>query len=166
MGTYHQDRQAKQLPQGEGEMVLTGFQDKQKDHLQTASLASTRPGFRMSCLMSHINLKTASLQEQSYDVNRDVVCQLPPEAHHPPHLAARLKNPAHGMNEAPDAGGTFWTKHSAAMAWFPQEPIDAVMCCIFSSRVCKLGNSGYKEPSHSRTAQKTPSLNHVHAEPK
>ena len=27
----------------------------------------------------HIDLKTAFLQRQSYDVNRDVVCQLPPE---------------------------------------------------------------------------------------
>ena len=28
----------------------------------------------------HIHLKTAFLQGQSYDVNREVVCQLPPEA--------------------------------------------------------------------------------------
>ena len=42
----------------------------------------------MSCQMTaikswnifHIDVKTASLQRQSYDVNRDVVCQLPPEA--------------------------------------------------------------------------------------
>ena len=31
----------------------------------------------------HIGLKTAFLQGQSYGVNRDVVCQLPPEAGHP-----------------------------------------------------------------------------------
>ena len=35
----------------------------------------------------HIDLKTAFLQGQSYDVNRDAVCQLPPEAGHPPHTA-------------------------------------------------------------------------------
>ena len=42
----------------------------------------------MSCKMAaskswdhfHIDLKTAYLQGQSYDVKRDVVCQLPPEA--------------------------------------------------------------------------------------
>ena len=37
----------------------------------------------------HIGLKTAILQGQSYDVNRDVVCQLPPEAGHPPCIAVR-----------------------------------------------------------------------------
>ena len=45
----------------------------------------------MSCQVSaskswdlfHIDLKTAFLQGQSYDVNRDVECQLPPEASHP-----------------------------------------------------------------------------------
>ena len=49
--------------------VLRGFQDKQKDYLQTDSLASTRPGFRMSCQMEakqgwnlfHLDLKTAFL---------------------------------------------------------------------------------------------------------
>ena len=88
--------------------VLRGIQDKQKDYLQTDSTASTRPGFRMSCRMAaskswdlfHIDLKTAFLQGQSYDVNRDVVCQLPPEAGHPPYVAARLKKPAYGMNDA------------------------------------------------------------------
>ena len=61
--------------------VLRDFQDTQKEYQQTDSFASTRPGFRMSCQMAaskswdlfHIDLKTAFLQEQSYDVNRDVV---------------------------------------------------------------------------------------------
>ena len=48
----------------------------------------------------HIDLKTAFLQGQSYDVSRDVVCQLPPEAGHPPHIAARVRSPAYGMNDA------------------------------------------------------------------
>ena len=81
--------------------VLRGFQDKQKEYLHTDSPAFTRPGFRMSCHMAarkgwdlfHIDLKTAFLQRQSYDVNRDVVCQLPPEAGHPPYIVARLKKP-------------------------------------------------------------------------
>ena len=47
----------------------------------------------------HIDLKTAFLQRQFYDVNRDVVCQLPPEAGHPPYIAARLKKSAYGMND-------------------------------------------------------------------
>ena len=48
----------------------------------------------------HIDLKTAFFQRQSYGVNREVVCQLPPEVGHPPHIAARLKDPAYGMNDA------------------------------------------------------------------
>ena len=48
----------------------------------------------------HIDPETALLQRQSYDVNRDVVCQLPPETGHPPYVAARLKKPAYGMNDA------------------------------------------------------------------
>ena len=69
----------------------------------------------MSCHISfskgwdlfHIDFKTFFLQGQSYDVNRDVVCQPPPEASHPPCIAARLKKPAYGMTMMPpDAGGT------------------------------------------------------------
>ena len=88
--------------------VLRVFQDKQKDYQQTDSPASTIPRFRMSCQKAaskgwnlfNIDLKTAFLQEQSYDVNRDVMCQLPPEATHPSYIAARLKKRAYGMNDA------------------------------------------------------------------
>ena len=45
--------------------------------------------------------KTAFLQRQSFSVNRDVVCQLPPEAGHPPDIAARFKKPTYGLNDAP-----------------------------------------------------------------
>ena len=38
-------------------------------------------------------------------MNRDVVCQLPPEAGHPPHVAARLKKLACGIN---DASRSWW----------------------------------------------------------
>ena len=106
----------------------------------------------MSCQMAaskswdlfQIDLKTAFLQGQSYDVNRDVVCQLPPEASHPPHIAARLKKPASGRNDAPRRWWNILDKAlRSAMAWFPHEPIDAVTCCILYSRVSKLGNTGY-----------------------
>ena len=49
----------------------------------------------------HLGLMTVFLQGQPYAVNSDVVCQLPPEAGHPPYIAARLKKPACGMNDAP-----------------------------------------------------------------
>ena len=60
-----------------------------------------------------------------------------------------------------DAGGTFLTRHYALIVWFPHELIDVATYCIRYSRVCELGNTGDKGPSHSRTEQKTPSLNHV-----
>ena len=77
--------------------VLKRIPRQTKRMLQTDPPASTRRGFRMTCQMAvgkgwdlfHIDLKTAFLQGQSYDVNRDVVCQLPPEAGHPAHIAAR-----------------------------------------------------------------------------
>ena len=89
--------------------VLRGFQDKQKDDQQTDSPASTRPGFRMTCQLAaskgwdlfHMDLKTAFLQGEASDQSRDVVCQLPPEAGYPPHIGARLKKAAYGMNDAP-----------------------------------------------------------------
>ena len=86
----------------------------------------------------HIDLKTAFFQGQSYGVNRDVVCRLPPVAGHPPYIAARLKKPAYGMNDHPDAGGTFLTRHCVVMAWFPHELVDAVTCCTLYSRVSEL----------------------------
>ena len=49
----------------------------------------------------HIDLKTMFLHRQSCGVNRDVMCLLPPEAAHPPYIAARLKKPAYGMSDAP-----------------------------------------------------------------
>ena len=114
--------------------VLRGFQDKQKEYLQTDSPASTRPGYRMRCQMAaskgwdlfHIDLKTAFLQGQSYDVNRDVVCQLPPEAGHPPHIAARLKKPAYGMNDAPRR---WWNILDKALCSYGMVPTRADRCC-------------------------------------
>ena len=55
---------------------------------QTDSPTSTRPGLRLLCQnaasngwsIRHIDLKTAFLQGESYAPDRDVVCQLPPEA--------------------------------------------------------------------------------------
>ena len=116
--TIETDKQGNFLKE-KARWVLRGFQDKQKEYQQTDSPASSRPGFRMSCQAAainswnnfHIDLETAFLQGQSHGVNRDVVCQLTPEASHPPYIAARLKKPAHGMNDAPDAGGTPVTKH-------------------------------------------------------
>ena len=139
--------------------VLRGLQDKQKEYLQTDSFATTRLGFRMSCQMAaskgwnlfHIDLKTAFLQGQSYDVNCGVVCQLPPEAGRPPYIAAGLKKPAHGVN---DATRRWWniTRHSVVVVWFPREVTDAVLCCTRHSRVSAHGK---KITLHSGTVRAT-----------
>ena len=91
-------------------------------------------------------------------MNRDVVCQLPPEAGHPPCISARLKKPAYVMNAATRRRWNVLDKALRSYDMFPHEPIDAVTCCIRYSRVSELGNTGDKGPSHSSTAQETPSL--------
>ena len=74
----------------------------------------------------HLDLKTAFLQEHSYDVNRDVVCQLPPKAGHPPYIAARLKKPAQGMNHAPRR---WWNILDKALCSYGMVPTRADRCC-------------------------------------
>ena len=102
--------------------------------LQTDSPASSDPGFRMSCQMAgtkcwdlfHIDLKTAFFQRQAYDVNRHVVFQLPPEAGHPPYIAARLKKPACGMNDAPRR---WWNILDKALRSYGMVPTRGDRCC-------------------------------------
>ena len=114
--------------------VLRGFQDKQKHDQQKDSPASTRPGFRMTCQFAakkglnlvHIDLKTAFLQGEWYDQARDVVCQLPPEAGYPPHIGARLKKPAYGMNDAPRR---WWNKLDMHLRKYGMIPTRADRCC-------------------------------------
>jgi hypothetical protein len=89
--------------------VLRGFQDKQKETQQTDSPAATRPGFRCAAQAAannrwdiyHIDLKTAFLQGEAYDETRDVYCELPKESGLPWYMAARMKKPAYGLNDAP-----------------------------------------------------------------
>ena len=59
-------------------------------------------------------------------MNRDVVCQLPPEAGHPPYIAARLKNPAYGMNEA---SRRWWNILDKALCCYGMVPTRADRCC-------------------------------------
>ena len=102
--------------------VLRGFLDKQQSDLQTDSPTSTRPGFRLQCQiaanndwdLTHIDLKTAFLQGEAYDETRDVICQLPKEAGHPPWIAARLKKPAYGLNDAPRR---WWKPSPSTRCW-------------------------------------------------
>ena len=56
--------------------------------------------------IQHIHLRTEFFEGETYAPDRYVVCQcqLPPEAG----LAARLKKPTYGMNDAPRNGGIDW----------------------------------------------------------
>ena len=113
--------------------VLRGFPEKQKEYQPIDSRVSTKHGFRMccqiaaskSCNIFHIDLKTAFLQGQSYGVNRDVVCQQPPEAGHT-YIAARLKKPAYGMN---DASRRWWNILGKALCSYGMVPTRADRCC-------------------------------------
>ena len=94
-------------------------------------------------------------------MNRDVVCQLPPEAGHPPYIAARLKKPSYGMNDAPRR---LWNILDKAPRTYGMIPTRADRCCYvlysIQSRERARDHLG-KGPSHSRTIQKMPSLNYV-----
>ena len=57
-----------------------------------------------------------------------------------------------------DAGGTFWTKHSVVMVWFPRELTDVVMCCTQPKRVSEIGT---KRAQHRGMVQMTSHLNRV-----
>ena len=59
-------------------------------------------------------------------MNRNVVCQLPPEAGHPPSVAARLKKPAYGMNDAPQQ---WWSMIDKALCSYGMVPTRADRCC-------------------------------------
>ena len=88
----------------------------------------------MSCQISaskswdlfHIDLKTAFVQGQYDDVNRDVVCHLPPEAGHPPKIAAKLKKLAYGMIDAPRR---WWNILDKALRSYGMVPTRADRCC-------------------------------------
>ena len=95
---------------------------------------STRPGFRLQCQsaaihgydVGHIDLKTAFLQGEQFDVKRDVVCQLPPEAGHPAYIGARLKRAAYGLNDAPRL---WWNRLDKSLRSYGLIPTRADRCC-------------------------------------
>ena len=74
---------------------------------------------------AHADLKTAFLQGEQYGILRDVVCQLPPEAGVGPHIAAWLKKPAYGMNDAPRK---WWNKVDSSIRAYGLQPVRADRC--------------------------------------
>ena len=59
-------------------------------------------------------------------MNRDVVCQLPPEARHLSYIAARQKKCAYGMNDAPRR---WWNILDKALRSCGVVPTRADRCC-------------------------------------
>ena len=135
--------------------VLRGFQDRQVWDLQTDSPTSTRPGFRLQCQaaanrqwdVTHVDLKTAFLQGDSFVGDRNVICQLPPEAGHPPHIGARLKRAAYGLNDAPRL---WWNRPDKALRTYGLVPTRADRCCYV------LYSAGQKTTKYSSAASSAP----------
>jgi hypothetical protein len=133
--------------------VLRGFQDRQVWDLQTDSPTSTRPGFRLQCQaaanndwdLTHIDLKTAFLQGERFDQNRDIVCQLPPESGQPPWMGARLKRAAYGLNDAPRL---WWNRLDTALRGYGLVPTRADRCCyvLYSNTSLRKKQVNFAEP--------------------
>ena len=90
--------------------VCRGFQDAQKWDLQTDSPTATRYGFRVACQhaassfwdLLHIDLKTAFLQVELYDLERRVIhVQLPTDIGLPPYLVGLCTRSVYGLSDAP-----------------------------------------------------------------
>ena len=114
-------------------IVSGNFQDKQKNDQQTDSPAASRSGFRLAIQAAankgwnifHMDLKTAFLQGEAYDQTRDIVCQIPPEMGYPPHIGARVKKPAYGLNDAPRR---WWNILDSALRSYGLVPTRADRC--------------------------------------
>ena len=72
-----------------------------------------------------MDLKTAFLQGEAYDNSRDIICQIPKEAGHPPYIGARLKRPAYGLNDAPRR---WWNVVDKALLSYGLVPTRADRC--------------------------------------
>ena len=90
--------------------VCRGFQDAQKWDLQTDSPTATRYGFRVASQhaassywdLLHIDLKTAFLQGETYDLHRRVIhVQLPSDIGLPPYLVGLCTRSVYGLADAP-----------------------------------------------------------------
>ena len=72
-----------------------------------------------------MDLKTAFLQGEAYDQTRDIICQIPPEMGYPPHIGARMKKPAYGLNDAPRR---WWKILDSALRSYGLVPTRADRC--------------------------------------
>ena len=132
--------------------VLKGFQDKQKDSQQTDSPAASRSGFRCATPQAanfgwdlyHMDLKTAFLQGEAHDETRDIICEIPQECGYPPHIGARMKKSAYGLNDAPRR---WWQVVDKALLSYGLVPTRADRCtCILYGEKKSSNPMTKKEP--------------------
>ena len=88
-----------------GRWVLTVKRDKDGNFLKCKARSSFRLAVQQAANkrwnLFHMDLKTACLQGEAYDNTRDILCQIPPGMGYPPYIAALMKKPAYGLNDAP-----------------------------------------------------------------
>ena len=140
--------------------VLKGFQDRQKDTQQTDSPAASRSGFRCATQFAancqwdlyHMDLKTAFLQGEAYDETRDSICQIPSECGYPPHIGAKMKKSAYGLNDAPRR---WWQAVDKALLSYGLVPTRADRCTyiLYGDKMSS------KDASLSRSFRKTSTSN-------
>ena len=91
-----------------------------------------------------MGLKTAFLQGEAFDESRDVICQIPSELGYPPYMAARLKKPGYGLNDAPRK---WWNAVDKSLTSYGLVPTRADRCTytLYGSQQTKARTSGIKE---------------------
>ena len=140
--------------------ALKGFQDRQKDTQQTDSPAASRSGFRCATQFAancqwdlyHMDLKTAFLQGGAYDETRDIICQIPSECGYPPHIGAKMKKSAYGLNDAPRR---WWQVVDKALLSYGLVPTRADRCTyiLYGDKMSS------KDTSLSKSFRKTSTSN-------
>ena len=111
--------------------VCRGFQDAQKYDLQTCSPTATRYGFLVASMywdLLHLDLKTAFLQGETYDLDRRVIhVQLPTDIGLPPYLVGLCTRSVYGLADAPRLWWNRLDKFLIRLAFNQQELIGAPM---------------------------------------
>ena len=126
--------------------VCRGFQDAQKYDLQTDPPTATRYGFRVASQhaasmywdLLHLDLKTAFLQGEAYDLDRRVIhVQLPTDIGLPPYLVGLCTRSVYGLADAPHR---WWNRLDKFLISLGIQPTRADRCTY----VCHDG--AFKEP--------------------
>ena len=93
-----------------------------------------------------MDLKTAFLQGEAYDESRDIISQIPSECGYPPHIAAKMKKSAYGLNDAPRR---WWQVVDKALLGYGLVPTRADACILYGDKMSS------KDSSLSKSFRKT-----------